>query len=54
MEQKVDIHFTTPGRSTENAFIESCNGKMRNECLNKNFKNIRVVEKLILYLVSVP
>ncbi|AXR64636.1 hypothetical protein DQM28_13200 [Leptospira mayottensis] len=35
-EKGVDIHFITPGKPTENAFIESFNGKMRNECFNEN------------------
>ncbi|EMO91158.1 integrase core domain protein [Leptospira noguchii str. 2001034031] len=32
-EKEIDIHFTTLGKPTENAFIEGFNGKMRNECL---------------------
>ncbi|EMN00648.1 integrase core domain protein, partial [Leptospira noguchii str. 2007001578] len=33
---------------TENAFIESFNGKMRNECLNENwFKNIEEARRLV-------
>lgn len=47
-EKGVDIHFITPGKPTENAFIESFNGKMRNECLNENwFKNIEEAQRLI-------
>ncbi|EKR27634.1 integrase core domain protein [Leptospira interrogans serovar Bataviae str. L1111] len=34
-KERADIHFT-PDKVTENAFIESFNGKMRNECLNEN------------------
>ncbi|WP_032924780.1 integrase core domain-containing protein, partial [Leptospira santarosai] len=46
--QKVDIHFTTPGKPTENAFIESFNGKMRNECLNENwFKNLEDAQHIV-------
>lgn len=30
----VKLNFTTPGKPTQNAFIESFNGKFRNECLN--------------------
>nr|WP_269744767.1 transposase [Leptospira kirschneri] len=42
------MHFTTPGKPTENAFIESFNGKMRNECLNENwFKNIEETRCLV-------
>ncbi|ASV12047.1 hypothetical protein B2G51_10365 [Leptospira santarosai] len=47
-DKGVDIHFITPGKPTENAFIESFNGKMRNECLNENwFKNIEEARRLI-------
>lgn len=47
-EKGIDIHFTTPGKPTENAFIESFNGKMRNECLNENwFKNIEEARRLV-------
>jgi putative transposase len=31
---KVKLHFIRPGKPTENAFIESFNGKFRDECLN--------------------
>jgi putative transposase len=30
----VDLHFIRPGRPVENAFVESFNGKLREECLN--------------------
>ncbi|AXR64071.1 putative insertion element IS407 [Leptospira mayottensis 200901122] len=47
-EKGVDIHFITPGKPTENAFIESFNGKMRNECLNENwFKNLEEAQRLV-------
>lgn len=35
-ENDVKIHFIRPGRPTENGFIESFNGKLRDECLNVN------------------
>ncbi len=28
-------HYTAPGRPTQNAFVESFNGKLRDECLNE-------------------
>jgi transposase InsO family protein len=31
---KVRIEFSRPGRPTDNAFIESFNGSLRDECLN--------------------
>ncbi len=33
----VGLHFITPGRPVENAYIESFNGKFRDECLNQNW-----------------
>jgi putative transposase len=33
----VQLHFITPGRPMENGFIESFNGKFRDECLNENW-----------------
>jgi putative transposase len=36
-ERGVGLHFITPGKPTENAFIESFNGKFRDECLNEHW-----------------
>ena len=36
-ENQVHLHFITPGRPMENGFIESFNGKFRDECLNENW-----------------
>lgn len=33
----VKLHFIRPGKPVENAFIESFNGKLRDECLNQNW-----------------
>ena len=33
----VEIDFTRPGKPTDNAFIESFNGRVRQECLNENW-----------------
>jgi putative transposase len=33
----VHLHFIRPGRPVENAFIESFNGRFRDECLNTNW-----------------
>jgi putative transposase len=33
-EQGVRLHFIEPGKPVQNAFIESFNGKMQDECLN--------------------
>jgi putative transposase len=33
-QNKVHLHFIRPGRPIENAFVESLNGRFRDECLN--------------------
>jgi putative transposase len=33
-ENKVRLDFIQPGKPNQNAFVESFNGKFRNECLN--------------------
>lgn len=35
-QNKVQLDFITPGKPQQNAFIESFNGKLRDECLNTN------------------
>ena len=32
----IKLDFTRPGKPTENSFIESFNGRLRDECLNAN------------------
>jgi len=36
-EQGVRLHFITPGKPVENAYVESFNGKLRDECLNEHW-----------------
>ena len=37
----LNLNYITPGRPMENGYIESFNGKFREECLNQNwFQNI--------------
>jgi len=33
----VELHFIQPGKPVQNAFVESFNGKFRDECLNLNW-----------------
>jgi putative transposase len=33
----VKLNFIRPGKPVENAYIESFNGKLRDECLNQNW-----------------
>jgi putative transposase len=35
-EHRVRLHYIAPGKPTQNAFIESFNGKFRDECLNES------------------
>ena len=47
-ENNVRLHFIEPGKPTQNAFVESFNGKFRDECLNENwFKNLQDAQKKI-------
>ena len=36
-ERGVTLHFIDPGKPTQNAFVESFNGKFREECLSQNW-----------------
>ena len=36
-ENNIRLHFIAPGKPTQNAFVESFNGKFRDECLNENW-----------------
>jgi len=33
----IKLQFIQPGKPTQNAFVESLNGKFRNECLNRHW-----------------
>jgi len=34
---RVELHFIQPGKPTQNAFVESFNGRFRDECLNEHW-----------------
>ena len=36
-EQGVTLDFSRPGKPTDNAYVESFNGRLRAECLNANW-----------------
>ena len=35
-DRKVDWHYIAPGKPMQNGFVESFNGRMRDECLNEH------------------
>lgn len=35
-EHGVGLEYSRPGKPTDNGFVESFNGKLRDECLNQN------------------
>lgn len=46
--RNIQIKCTRPGKPTDNAFIESFNGKFRDECLNEHwFLNLKDAQKKI-------
>jgi putative transposase len=36
-DNAVKLHFIQPGKPTQNAFVESFNGKFRDGCLNQHW-----------------
>lgn len=47
-QNNVKLKFIQPGKPTQNAFVESFNGKFRNECLSQHwFLNIEEAQKEI-------
>ena len=35
-DRHVEWHYIAPGKPTQNAFVESFNGRLRDECLNEH------------------
>lgn len=47
-KNKVHLNFIRPGKPVENAYIESFNGKFRDECLNENrFLSLQQARQII-------
>ncbi len=47
-QRGVKLHFIDPGKPTQNAYIESFNGKFRDECLNGQwFNNLQEARRAI-------
>ena len=47
-QRKIHIEYTQPGKPTDNSFIESFNGKFRDECLNEHwFLNLKHTQHII-------
>jgi putative transposase len=47
-DRQVRLHFIEPGKPTQNAYIESFNGRFRDECLNENeFRSIAHARSII-------
>lgn len=36
-QRGIKLHFIAPGKPTQNAYVESFNGKLRDECLNAHW-----------------
>ena len=47
-ERQVEWHYIAPGKPMQNGFVESFNGRLRDECLNEHlFANLRHARHLI-------
>ncbi len=47
-ERSVEWHDTAPGKPMQNGFVESFNGRLRDECLNEHlFPNLHHARELI-------
>jgi putative transposase len=44
----IEWHYIAPGKPTQNSFIESFNGRLRDECLNEHlFDNLDEARRII-------
>lgn len=47
-EQQIKLRFIDPGKPTQNAYVESFNGKFRDECLNQHWFSSMQEAKFII------
>ena len=49
-QRRVQLDFIQPGKPVQNAFVESFNGKFRDECLNQHwFRNLWGARRVIAH-----
>lgn len=47
-ERAVEWHYIAPGKPMQNGFVESFNGRLRDECLNEHlFDNLKEARQII-------
>jgi putative transposase len=47
-DRDIELHFIEPGKPTQNAFIESFNARLRDECLNEHvFSNVQEAQTVL-------
>jgi putative transposase len=47
-EHGVEWHYIAPGKPMQNGFVESFNGRLRDECLNEHlFSNLNEARRII-------
>ena len=47
-DSQVEWHYIAPGKPMQNGFVESLNGRFRDECLNEHmFRNLPTARRLI-------
>ena len=44
----MEWHYIAPGKPTQNAFVESFNGRLRDECLNETLFTSMVQARAVL------
>ena len=47
-ETRIDWHYIAPGKPTQNAFVESFIGRLRDECLNENLFGTLAEARLLI------